>query len=293
MLAAALALMAARAGAQTATGALLLGAPLPRAASFGGAQTAVFGDEASVFVNPAGLAPIRRLAIGASAETAPDRSRLGAAAGALRVGRFTLGFGIAGLEPAGDSIPLETAYHVMGVGAIAYRRGMISLGVNLKGLREYLSDGSAPASTATAVTGNAGIGIAVFDIAALGFVIENVGGTFHATAARPSLPRTVRGGFAINFVDPQGTARMFTALEWIRPPGGDAYWVLAAETGAVHRGFGVLGRMAVTAGRGPTDQRDASFGGGLVLKSVRIDYATQGFHSSERRTHRLGIRFSR
>lgn len=266
----------------------------------------MFGDEASVFANPAGLAPIRHLALGASAEEGLNGARLGSAAGAVRISRFTVGFGVMYLDHTGDSVPVPdpafgggsgvatggnvTAYNAMGVGALAYRRGMISLGVSAKGLREYISDGSAAAYEVTGVTGTVGAGITFFDIAAFGFAIENLTGTLSGQGRRYAMPRTVRGGFTINFIDPQGTLRLLTTFDWVRPPGGNAYWVLAAESGVVVGGIGLVGRGGIAAGRSGSDLSDASFGGGVVLGSVRVDYASQGYRGGARRTHRVGVR---
>ena len=301
--------LAPRLAAQEAVraGALLETPPTARSISLGGAYGAVFGDEGSVFVNPAGLAPIRHAAIGFSGEARRDRARLGTAAGALRLGRLTFGFGAMYLEHNSDSIPVPdstlfggsgaavgsgtSGYNALGVAALAYRRGMFSVGVSAKGLREYVSDGSPDAYAVNGVTGTVGAGMAFFDIAAFGFAIENLTGTLSGNGRSYSLPRTLRGGFTINFVDPQGTARILTTIDWVRPPRGDAYWVLAGETGLVLRGIGLLGRAGVATGRSGSALSDASFGGGLVLHSVRIDYASQGYRGDPRRSHRFGVRW--
>jgi hypothetical protein len=296
-------------GQTVRAGALLETPPTARSISLGGAYGAVFGDEGSVFVNPAGLAPIRHVALGVSAEERLDGARLGTAAAALRLGRLTFGFGfgLMALDHTGDSIPVPdpafgggsgaavgpqaSGYNILGVGAIAYRRGMFSLGASVKGLREYVSDGSADAYVANGVTGTVGAGMAFFDIAAFGFAIENLAGTLSGGGISYSLPRTLRGGFTINFVDPQGTARILTTIDWVRPPEGNAYWVLAGETGIVLSGVGLVGRAGIAAGRSGSPLSDASFGGGLVLRSVRLDYASQGYRGQSQRTHRFGIRW--
>ena len=252
------------------------------------------------------MAPIRHLALGVSGEEGLDGARLGTAAGAVRISRLTLGFGAMYLEHTGDSVPvpddtlfggtgiargpLVSGYNVMGVAALAYRRGMISLGVSAKGLREYVSDGSPQAWRANGITGTVGAGIAFFDIAAFGFAIENLTGTLTGNGRRQTLPRTLRGGFTLNIVDPQGTLRLMTTFDWVRPPGGDAYWVLATETGLVARGVGIVGRGGIATGRSGSELSDASFGAGILLGSVRVDYASQGYRGTARRTHRVGVR---
>lgn len=267
-------------------GALLDAAPSPRSISLGGAYGAVFGDEGSVFANPAGMAPIRHLALGVSGEESLSGARLGTAAGAVRVQRFTLGFGMMYRDASVDTL---TSYEALGVAALAYRRGMLSIGVSAKGLREYAAR-SPRARAVTGATGTIGAGITFFDIAAFGFAIENLTGTLTGNDSSYALPRTVRGGFTINIVDPQGLARLMATFDWVRPPGGDAYWVLASETGLVSRGIGLVGRAGIATGRSGSDLSDASFGAGVLLRSVRVDYSSQGYRGGARRTHRIGVR---
>ncbi len=265
------------------------------------------GDVGSVFVNPAGMAPIRHVALGASVDQGLLGARLGSAAAALRVGRFTLGVGLLYLDFGGDSVivpdpafggdrgiatgGLITAYNALAVGAAAYRRGIFSFGANVKALREYVGDGSPSAYTAEGITGNIGVAVAIFDIAALGVVAENVGGTMRSSGRRLDLPRTVRAGFTLNFVDPQGTGRLLTTFDHVAPPGGDSYWAIGAEGGFVSAGVGILGRVGVASGRAATDRGAVSYGGGLVIRSVALDYTFQEYRTAGAGTHRFGVRW--
>ncbi|MDO8666438.1 MAG: hypothetical protein Q7J79_07490, partial [Gemmatimonadales bacterium] len=245
-------------GTGTTAGILLEVPATPRALALGGAYAAVVGDEGSVFVNPAGLAPIRRVAFGVSQERAFFGSTLSTGAGAVRIGRFHLGLGLVYLDLGGDSVivpdPLNadrgmttgaliSAYHVLGVGSIAYRRGMLSAGTSVKYLREHIGGGGADDWTASGVAVDLGIAAALFDIAALGFVVQNLGGDLRTTGAAPApLPRTTRLGFTLNFIDPQGTSRLMATTDWVSPPGGDSYWAIGLEGGVVSRGVGVVAR---------------------------------------------------
>ena len=303
-------------GIGTTAGILLELPATPRAMALGGAYAAVVGDEGSVFVNPAGLAPIRRLAFGVSRESAFFGSTLTTAAGAMRFGRLDLGLGLVYLDMGSDSVvvpdpafggdrglatgALISAYHVLAVGSLAYRRGLLSVGTSVKYLREHIGDKGtalvAPAGdwTASGVAVDLGIAAALFDIAALGFVVQNIGGDLRTTGGAPTpLPRTSRLGFTLNFIDPEGTSRLMATTDWVSPPGGDSYWVLGLEGGVVSRGVGVVGRAGLTAGRAASDRQNVSYGGGLVFHSIRVDYAYQGYDVTGIASHRVGVRVLR
>src|SRR6185369_10044925 len=118
---------------------------------------------------------------------------LSTGAAALRVGRFDVGLGVMYLDLGGDSVVVPdpafggdrgmtngnviSAWNGLAVGALAYRRGMISIGASVKYLQESVSDGgaSSPAGT-SGVTGDLGGAIALFDIMAIGFSMQNVTG---------------------------------------------------------------------------------------------------------------------
>ena len=286
-------------------GELLVAPATARVEALAGAGTALVGDEGSVFVNPAGMAPIRRTTIGGSAALGPGGSRFASTAGVLRFGRFDLGLG-AMARAYGDTVIIDlptgpttvqganlSSWAAMGVVAAAYRRGILSAGASLKGLREYVSDSAAQRHGAAAVTGDVGFAVTVFDIMALGAAIQNVGGTFTDTAGGAlQLPRTVRVGYLLSIVDPQGTLRLSATADWIRPPGGDSWWALGAEGGAVLHGVGVLARAGYAAGRSGSDRRAPAFGAGVVLGPVRVDYSYQHWHTSPDPTHRVGVRWA-
>lgn len=282
----------------------------PRQVAFQGAYAAVVGDEGSVFVNPAGMAPIHRFAIGLSHERGLFGTTLSTGAAALRVGRFDLGIGLMYLDMGGDSVVVPDAstggefgvptgqtigaWNGVAVGAIAYRRGMISMGTSVKYLRESITDGGATAPTRTSgVTGDVGVAIALFDIMALGFVVQNVTGRITSGGGPLPLPRTSRFGVALNIVDPQGTSRLLVTTDLVNPPGGDAWWALAAEGGVVVNGVGLLGRAGFAAGRGPSDRKGYSMGGELVLRGLRFEYAWQAYDALAAGSHRFGVRWGK
>jgi hypothetical protein len=275
-------------------------------AALAGAGAAIVGDDGNVFVNPAGMAPIRRTTLGGSIALGPGDTRFASASYVLRIGRLDFGFGAMARDwgdtvllgqPGQDTLLASSdlaSWAVMGVGAAAYRRGMLSVGLSGKAMREYVADSAGALWDAAAVTGDVGLAITVFDIMALGATIQNFAGTFvedHA-GADPGLPRTVRVGYTLAMVDPQGTMRLTMTAEWIRPPTRDSWWALAAEGGIAVSGVGVVARAGYAAGRHDADPRATSFGAGLVVGPVRFDYAFQGYHGAGGESHRLGARLA-
>ncbi|MGD0483282.1 MAG: hypothetical protein ABSB58_01370 [Gemmatimonadales bacterium] len=298
---------AAGARAQGTTGGILLDMPATaRSMAMGGASAALLGDAGSVFGNPAGLALIKGTALSVSYERYLVDSWLASAALAVRISKLDIGFGIHILDFGSDSayVPdpafggdrgLATgatigAYDALGVGTLTYRHGFLSAGVSFKALREHIGTGDAPSDNASAFGADVGIAAAFFDIAALGVVVQNVGSAVHGgTSARAPLPHATRVGFTINFIDPQGTARLLTTTEWVAPAASHHYWIFGFEGGVVSRGVGILGRMGVLAGRGATDLRSPVFGGGLVFHDLRLDYAYQGTNVLGDGLHRMTV----
>lgn len=279
-----------------------------RQMAFQGAYSAVVGDEGSIFVNPAGLAPIRRGLVALSYERGLFGTSLSTGSGVLRVGRLHVALGIIYMDFGGDSVivpdpafggdrglatgELITAYNALAVGAVAYRRGMLSAGASVKYLREQIGSSGASPYAANALTGDVGLAIAVFDIMAIGFTMQNLTG--HLTASdgtRAALPRTTRLGYTLNFIDPQGTMRLLTTVDWVHPPGDDSYAAFGFEGGVVTRGVGLIGRAGLAAGRRPGDHKPFSLGAGLVVRSVHVDYAWQSYDQLGVGAHRFDVRW--
>ena len=100
---------------------------------------------------------------------------------------------------------------------------MIALGASVKYVRE---GDTAPQGESWA--GDAGVAIALFDIFAIGASVQNLGGDLSTGA---DLPHRTRVGLTMNFVDPQGTARLCTTLEGQWPEGEASVVVAGAEGG--------------------------------------------------------------
>jgi hypothetical protein len=272
-------------------------------AALGGAYAGVAGDEGSVFVNPAGMAPVRPAVVCASWQQGLPGEQLVSAALVARKDRLSIGLGAMYLRLAhdgaavpapalGSSTTAAAGYGALGVAALAYRRGVVSIAGSLKYVRQVADSGRAPAASASGVTGDVGATVAIFDIMAVGATLQNIGGPVSATdGGRLSLPRLVRVGFTLNLVEPQGTFRMLTNTEYLAPAHGEAHWLFGLESGVIVSGYGVLARASYAAGRGGSDRRPAALGGELRLRGLRFEYAFQGYRSPRRATHQFGVRF--
>jgi hypothetical protein len=311
LLAAAGAAPRARAQATGTTAGALLSIPATaRSLALGGAYAAVVGDEGNIFVNPAGLAGISHAALGVSYEKYLFDSYLVTGGAAFRSGDFDLGLGVEMLNFGRDTVyrpdPLfggtrgiadpggatVGAYNAAAVGAAALRLGMFSLGASAKYVKEHMSIPDTTLYDASGVGFDVGGALAFFDIAAFGVVVQNLGPDLKTSTGGPApLPRTVRAGFSLNLVDPQGTPRLLLVGDWVSPRGSKSYWVFGVEGGIVAGGVGLLGRAGIATGQAPSDRKALALGGGLVFHNLRLDYAYQGFSTLGTATQRFGLRW--
>jgi hypothetical protein len=294
----------------TTSGAILVIPATARAVGLGGAFTAVVGDEGNIFVNPAGLAAIRHAALGMSYERYLFDAYLVSGGAAFRAGHFDLGVGVHVLNYGQDTVfrpdpafggergladpggAMVGAYNAVAVGAAAYRFGMFSLGGSVKYLKEHLSIPDTTLYDASGMGFDLGGALAVFDIAAFGVVVQNLGRDLKTTTGTPApLPRTVRAGFMLNVKDPLGTTRLMVVGDWVSPRAAKAYWIFGVEGGVISGGVGLLGRAGIATGRAPTDQKSLAFGAGLVFHNLRLDYGYQGFSTMGGATQRFGLQW--
>lgn len=250
-----------------------------RAAGMGGAGAAIVGDAGAIFANPAGLATVHHLAVESSYEPYPSGGTLATGAVALRVGIFTWGAGAAALGPSFTSADL------LGASSLVLRSGMVALGATAKYARETLGG-----ARVDAWAGDVGLAIAIFDLAALGVSVQNIGGDFGPAAGGAHLPQRKRAGFTLNYVDPQGTLRLLTTLEGQWPSGGSAFVVLGMEGGVVARGMGVLGRVGYVGHSGVTSASPFTAGASVELGRLHLDYAFRADDALGAR-HRVGLRW--
>src|SRR5206468_8370398 len=222
-----------------------------RSAALGGAGAALVGDAGAMFANPAGIATIHHLSLEGSYEPYLAGSALSTAALALRVSRWTWGVGAQtldyGTEPeivpdpaTGGRRGMATGatfhpYEALAVSSLVIRRGFMAFGVSAKYSRQDIG-----AAVSDGWAGDVGIAIAIFDIAALGVSVQNMGGD---VGAGGGLAGRTRAGLTLNYTDPQGVYRLLTTLEaqWTRDR--SAVLIQGIEGGVVRNGVGVLGRV--------------------------------------------------
>jgi hypothetical protein len=271
-----------------------------RAAGLGGAGVALVGDAGAVFANPAAIATIRHLSLEGSYEPYLAGSAVSTAAIALRVGRVTWGFGAQmldyGTEPevvpdpaTGGRRGMATGasfhpYEALAVSSLVMRRGLMAFGVSAKYNRQQIGS-----SVNDAWAGDVGIAIAIFDIAAFGVSIQNIGGDFGVGAR---LPRRTRAGFTFNYTDPQGTYRLLTTLEGQWTQDRAAVLIQGVEGGLVRGGSGLVVRVGYATRAAVTDASRLTFGGGVVVGHLQVDYAFQGYEALGGGTHRVGVRWT-
>jgi hypothetical protein len=271
-----------------------------RSAGLGGAGAALVGDAGAVFANPAAIATIRHLSVEGSYEPYLAGTAVSSAAVALRVGRVIWGFGAQtldyGTEPeiipdpaTGGRRGMATGasfhpYEALAVSSLVIRRGLIAFGVSAKYDRQQIGD-----AVSDAWAGDVGIAIAIFDIAALGVSVQNLGGDFGADAR---LPRRIRAGFTFNYTDPQGAYRLLTTLEGQWTQDRAAVLIQGVEGGLVRGGVGLVGRVGYATRAAVTDASRFTFGGGVLMGHVQLDYAFQGYRALGGGTHRVGVRWT-
>lgn len=271
-----------------------------RSAALGGAGAALVGDAGAMFANPAGIATIRHLSIEGSYEPYLAGTAVSAAALAVRVSRVTWGFGAQvldyGAEPVivpdpatGGRRGMATGasfhpYEALAAASLVYRRGFAALGVTAKYDRQQFGG-----DVSDAWAGDVGLAIAVFDIMAVGVSVQNLGGDLGGEAL---LPRRTRAGVTLNYTDPQGTFRLLTTLEgqWTRDR--RAVLIQGLEGGIVVSGVGLIARLGYATRPAVTDASRVTFGGGVVLGRLAMDYAFQAYDVLGGGTHRVGLRWT-
>jgi hypothetical protein len=270
-----------------------------RSAALGGAAVALAGDAGSVFANPAAIATVRRLAVEGSFERYLAGVNHTAAAVAVRAGRLSWGGGLQVLDYGSEAevipdpatgnrrgIATGNSFHpvdALAVAALTYRFSLAAVGVAGKYARQ---DFGGPAADAAAA--DVGLAIALFDIAAFGASVQNLGGDLGANAR---LPRRTRVGLTLNYTDPQGSLRLLTTLEgqWERDHA--AVLALGVEGGLAAAGVGLVARAGLHTPGAASDASRWTAGAGVVLGGLALDYAYRSWDVLAGGTHRLGIRW--
>ncbi|MEP6571212.1 MAG: hypothetical protein ABJD11_00900 [Gemmatimonadota bacterium] len=255
-----------------------------RFAGLAGAGTAIPGDAASIFRNPAGLATIKHIAAEIAFQRYPDGTLETMGAAAFRLLQFDLGGGYQYLRMAHGS---DVRDNLMWVGTAVYRSGMLAAGVSQK----YVSLEDSSGKVSRAIGTDAGVTLAVFDIMALGVSIQNIDHR-RVGGAPLDLPPSVHAGFTFNFIDPQSDARLQGTVETVWTRGESRRTIVGVETGIVLHGIGVVGRLGYGGQPAGSGQERTAFGAGLVFGRLGADYAFQRRTGLGGFVHRIGARWT-
>jgi len=281
--------------AQTQDTVYLLGLPpSARAAGLNGAAVAVPGDAGAVFINPSGLATLRHIGLEGLYRSAPgDAWHMSGALG-WRIRQFDIGLGVQrfdfGSNPGqylGGGIPGGTnTRESLGVASLVYRFGIIALGVGGKYVQRRIDD-----VKTDGWSGDAGITIAFFDIMAIAFAMQNIGGNWRDTSSLV-MPRHTRFGFTMNYVDPQESFRLMSSVEIQWREGRSARGVIAGEAGIVLSGVGIVGRAGFSGRPDVLSDSEWTLGGTLNVAALKLDYAYRHEDVLGEPAHYFGLRFT-
>jgi hypothetical protein len=266
---------------------VILGFPSSvQAAGLAGAGVALPGYAGALFVNPAGLAPIRVLSVEAGFSRTPERATYAMAAAASRIGKFNFGVGGRYLRFP-DSSPTYDNLSLVAAGV--YRYGGIALGASGK----YISVEERDGPVTRSLTGDLAVQVAFFDIAALALSAQNLGQS-RITGNGLNLPEALHLGFSLNLLDTYSNGRLLATVESVWSSGERARTVIGLEIGAAVRGLGIVGRVG--SGRQPglagNLLSNTTFGASLLLGRARLDYAFQHRSALGKDVSLFGIRWT-
>jgi len=263
-----------------------------RSAGLHGAGAALVGDAGAIFANPVGIATLRHIGLEGTLRRSPFHALSGTGALGWRLSQFDLGLGLAYI--GGDSVPIAgllpgaggPPYEAMGVGSLVYRFGLMAVGGSIREVRRRTGGVDERGRS-----GDLGAALAVFDIMAIGFSVQDVGGNWSKQSTLP-MPRLTRFGFTMNYSDPQETYRLLTTVEEQWPQGGRSRWILGGEAGIVVYGVGLLARAAYQTRTAGTVEPSVALGGTLALTRLQVDYAYGARDLVGAPAHRLGLRLT-
>lgn len=255
-----------------------------RFAGLGGAGVPVIGGAGSIFVNPAGIAAVQHLAFEGGYHRYAGGATQSVAAAAIRVGQFDLGVG-AHLVRFADTA--ATRGNALYAATAVYRYGLIAAGGSLK----YVSVTDSAHQVASAVTGDLGTTIAIFDILALGLSLQDLG-QHPGSNGGLDLPTTTHAGVTFNFVDPQGTLRLRGILETVWSEQAARRTVFGAEAGVSAAGVTLTGRMGYGAQPQGSGASETSYGASIAFRRVTVDWAYQRRTVLGNDAERIGLRWT-
>ena len=274
------------------TPSIALSRPLSvRSAGMNGTGGALFGYAGAIFSNPAGIATIRHVGLEGAYRAGPADGDIISGALAWRLRQFDVGIGLARFKPGIDAgaTPLPGATgnrELAGVGSLVYRFGIIAVAGSGKYVRRVVGD-----SPETAFSADAGVAFAFFDIMALGFSMQNIGGRWGNRSAI-DMPRLTRLAMMWNYVDPLETFRLLSTVELQWPEGEEFRIVVGGEGGVVVHDVGLFGRAAYGTESTGSVFSHMTYGGSITMANMALDYAYQKADLSGEPAHRFGFRLA-
>jgi hypothetical protein len=252
------------------------------ATGFGNAGIALPGFAGSVYSNPAGLTSIRSVGFEAAwSRLSSDATYTLASIGARKQRWFV---GLAGQRVTGpnESKPVGSSY----AGSLGFSKGMTAAGVTLRRVANTVPG----QPQRSAVAADVGTILAVFDIAALGVVVENAIVDQHQDPGL-KMPRVWRAGFSMNFLDTYSNGRLMGTIETAWAEGRRRATTIGVEGAMVVKGVGVLGRVGRTGAVGSVPPQ-TSYGASVLIGRARIDYGYLETGPFGGRLREIGIRWT-
>jgi hypothetical protein len=299
--------LCAQASAETRAAILLTLPSSARGLALGEAWGAVADDESALFYNPAQLARVRGLSVGASLQNYVASTTLGAFAVAvpLRVG--TIAFGLQLLdygsaqevvpadgsdgqigEPTGSTISAEDMAFTVGYGIALGSRHQLRAGAGVEYARQEVASYSGGA-----VAGNVGMAYTFVSGWDLSAALQHFGSELTLASVTAPLPMTWRVAVAAPGI--QAAAFTVRPLAEVRQVSGAEVTGVLGTEGAWRTGTtgAILSVRAGYALRGSSDARSPfTAGAGITLGRLQVDYAYEGFDLIGGATNRVGVRFA-
>ena len=256
-----------------------------RGAGMGDVGSSLGGDPESAFLNPGALSVLRAREVSFShavrSQGASDESLAFVqpfSSGAWGARAFTRSYGtITGYDNSGGPAPSYTAGDASFSAAYGRRFGIFGAGAAVKQVRETLAGRSAAATALDAGLFVPWRGTPL----TISLDARNVGRGSSFDQEKTPLPRSVEGGVSGTFF----SGSLTTVVQGVRSDAGTD-WRAGAEVW-MHN------VLALRAGldRGRDAGNGVTFGLGIRLKSLRVDYAFAPMGSSLGALHRMGISY--
>ncbi len=262
---------------------------VPRAAAMGGTLTASDGIT-SLFANPAGLATLTGFTLHVSGQTIFDGAKAGSAALGFRASSLRIAVGARylnmgsidelvcnGCGGQGVLTGNSLSAHELAASAAAAMTFGRSLGVGAA-LNYYTASVADSSGSAISFSGGVRYPARANARLSVGASVQFVGGSVALAGFSSPMPQTLRAGVEFRPLRPEGSLHLALAADYVGLKGAPGRMVGGAELGIGRPGsFELLGRFGFASGADADyGTKAVSFGGGLVLGPLTLDYAYQG-----------------